>query len=296
MTVSELQKLYCQTSNKKISPEDFFILLAHVTKKEKIFLLAHPEYSFDRKTAAFVEKLLERRLGHEPVAYITGYKEFYGFDFAVTRDTLIPRPETELLVELAIESINCQQKTVNKKQKAVVIDIGTGSGNIIISLAKATRKLYPESRIKYYAVDISKQALAIAKKNAKKHKVASLIQFFSGDLLNPLEKEFTSSDTIIITANLPYLSKTLYKNTAPDVQNFEPRSALVSDTAGLSHYSRLLKQIKKVNVRKPMVLFLEISPEQTSKLVKIITTPFPNARIHIHKDLAQKNRCIKAFL
>lgn len=289
MTIGDLQKLFLFSSGARIAPEDFFILLAHATKREKSSLLAHPEYSLDPEEEKTLRNFFERRLQHEPIAYIIRHKEFYGYDFIVTPDTLVPRPETELLVELALNKIESGILNLEYREKKVTVaDIGTGSGNIIISLVKEGEKLYQVASIKYYASDISERALIVAKENAKKHHVDNIIEFHKSDLLESLPKEIFSTDEIIITANLPYLSEEIYESSPEDVKNFEPKSALFSDQAGLDHYYRLFEQVK--NISKPTTLFLEISPEQTPLLEKNIPLFFPQASLKIHQDLAQKDR------
>lgn len=297
MTVDELQKIYLSPPSKvRVDPADFFILLAHITKKERAFLLAHPEYSLSVPDETIVRDFLARRLQRESVASIVGYKEFYGYDFIVTRDTLIPRPETEILVELAIKSIN-KQLAVDGKQKIAIIDVGTGSGNIIISLAKEITTNNLTSDIAYYATDISTGALAIAIENSKRQNVDNLIQFHESDLLESIKVEISSEDVVIIVANLPYLSESIYKDTSLDVRNFEPMSALVSEESGLSHYYRLLRYIKESPCSKnSLILFLEISPEQALTLKHFILSLFSNAKVHIHTDLAKKDRIVEIIL
>jgi len=232
-----------------------------------------------------------------PLAYILGYKEFYGLSFKVTPNTLIPRPETELLVELAIQGTNIKEQTSN------IIDVGTGSGNIIISIAKN----HPEySGLNYFAVDISNKALQIAKQNAKAHNVSKKIKFIHGNLLEPIignwklpacpvGREIENSKMIIL-ANLPYLSKEIYSATLPNVKKYEPKSALYSANAGLDHYERLLKQILALSVTSyelRVTILLEISPEQKTKLTKLIKKYLPQAQIDFQKDLAKKWRVCK---
>jgi len=278
-TISDIQKEYFG----KLDHLDLELLVAHVLKKSREFVLAHPEFSVTSNQQLAISKKVSRRMKHEPLAYILGHKEFFGLDFKVTKDTLIPRPETELLVELAI------QETNTKKQTSNIIDVGTGSGNIIISLAKNTT-----GENNFFAVDISKKALAIAKQNAKKHKVD--IKFLHGNLLDPIIKDrsmFHAPCSMIILANLPYLSKEIYTATLPNVKKYEPKSALYSLKDGLDHYERLMDQIKglKMACRLPLTTcYLEISPEQKAKLPKIIKNHLPQAKIEFHKDLAKKWR------
>lgn len=300
MTATELQQKSL-VSDQQITPEDFLILLAHATKKEKTYLLAHPEYILNKAEEATLQVFLERRLRHEPIAYIVGHKEFYGFDFKVTTDTLIPRPVTELIVELTLDRIrNYESRMENAKNKMQILDIGTGSGNIVISLAKTLSSRFEirDSKYSFFATDISENALAIAKINAKIHNAMQNITFLHGDLLQPYMKEHVRSpEQLIITANLPYLSQVIYNNTSSDVHDFEPETALLSPEDGLAHYYRLLQEVKSMELQRTKItLFLEISPEQTSTIKKYITTLFPKTRISIHKDLAQNDRVVEIKL
>ncbi|MFZ2187521.1 MAG: peptide chain release factor N(5)-glutamine methyltransferase [Candidatus Moraniibacteriota bacterium] len=295
MTVSELRKIFLSPSEARIAPEDFFILLAYASKKEQVFLLAHPEYELDIAAETKVRECFARRAAHEPVASIIGRKEFYGRDFLVTPDTLIPRPETELIVELVLNEVESRKLKV--ESQITMIDIGTGSGNIIISLAKEREKQPPDSSAPscvLHAIDISAGALAVARENARRQNVDNLIRFHEGDLLAPIITELALAGEIIIAANLPYLSSSMYDNTAPDVHDFEPKSALISEEAGLAHYYRLLRDVKKfLHTCKSVVLFLEISPEQAALLTTRVTALFPAAQTIIHTDLAHRERVVE---
>ncbi|NCQ06032.1 MAG: peptide chain release factor N(5)-glutamine methyltransferase [Candidatus Moranbacteria bacterium] len=287
MTIQELQNRFLLT--KKITAVDFFVLLMAVTKKEKAYLFAHPEYRLMMKEQKNIVSFFTRRMKHEPVAYIIGQKEFYGSLFFVTQDTLIPRPETELLVERVLDYIHILQE---EKKSIDIFDIGTGSGNIITALAKtlSTEKENLVS-LSFFAGDISSRSITIAKKNAKRNKMSTTIHFRTGNLLTPFMKRLlTTENAIIITANLPYLSGALYNDTPLDVKKFEPKTALYSAHSGLAHYYELFTQIQ--NMHKKVTLFLEISPEQGRVLKKNIHRFFINANIEIHKDLAKKNRIV----
>ena len=162
MTIQEiLRKTY---STYKLSPLDSEILLSLALAKPKEYILAHPENKISPAQIKKYYSFVERRSTGEPIAYIAGKKEFFGLDFIVDKNVLIPRPETELLVEHAIEKI------LNTKygMPDTIIDVGTGSGNIIISIAK---NLPIKNKTNFYAVDISKKSLEVAKKNAKKIKL-----------------------------------------------------------------------------------------------------------------------------
>lgn len=295
MTVKELWDLFSSPSpinEPRVAPEDFYILLSHATHKERVLLLTHPEYALSLPEEAVVMDFFARRLSHEPVALIVGHKEFYGRDFRVTKDTLIPRPETELIVECALEKIMAQTD-----KRIDYVDIGTGSGCIAISVAKTLFETHPPifPHIYFFATDDSPRAIAIAKRNARTHNTEKEISFLCGDLLTPYSASHTKPrHHLIITANLPYLSQDLYDNAPVDVRDFEPKSALVSGRDGLSHYCRLLDSLAIDSFKKEsIVLLLEISPEQASPLQAYIRALFPQAHLALHKDLAQKDRVLE---
>ncbi len=271
---------------------DIELLISHVLKKTREFVLAHPEYILNKKQVRHIERLLQRRTAHEPFAYITGHKEFYSLDFKVNRHTLIPRPETELLVEEILRT---------DPTYARIIDVGTGSGNIIISLAK-----HLHSSNQFFAVDISPEALRVARSNARAHGVQNKIQFIRGNLLQPLleNKKITrkmysaraSNEKLklIIIANLPYLNKSIYAAAPHDVKHYEPGTALYSPQKGLAHYKKLFSQIKKFmqnsstapTLEKYITVLVEISPEQKTILDQHIQYQFPRANVSFLKDFS----------
>ncbi len=281
MTVNDFFKKY----SKKIDPLDLELIIAHELKKPREFVLAHPEHEINENLIRRLAEKIARRIKKEPLAYILEHKEFYGLDFKVTKDTLIPRPETELLVDLVLKNNNETMRQCDN----VIVDVGTGSGNIIISLAKNLKN----NKIKYIGVDISKKALQIARYNAKKNKLNKKIKFLHGNLLDPIIENCKlkiENSRIIILANLPYLSKKIYEKTLPNVKNYEPKSALYSPQNGLQHYEKLFKQTKKILPPVHCSLFLEFSPEQKNKLNILIKKILPSAQIEFTKDLAQKWR------
>lgn len=277
----------------KLDYLDLELIIAHAIQKPREFVLAHPEKTINNTQRSKINKLIKRRLKHEPMAYILGEKEFYGLNFKVTKDTLIPRPETEMLVELA--TYNIKHETRNKK-KTAILDIGTGSGNIIISIAKKIEKnnLLHVPCFMLYGIDISKNALRIAKYNAKKNKIEKKIKFIESNLLNyflQTKSHKLKANKLIIIANLPYVSKKIYSAVSPDIKNYEPKSALLSDLNGLAHYENLFKQIKKLEAKSyKLEAILEFSPEQKPRLQKLIKKYFPKVRVDFSKDLAGKWR------
>ncbi len=257
---------------------DSEVLLSFVIKKPKEFLLAHLEFQPTKKQISQFKKLVARRAKGEPVAYLIGRKEFYGLDFKVNKNVLVPRPETELMVEEAIAEIN-------KHKKNILIDVGTGSGCIPISILKNTKQ------VKCFAIDISPKALAIARCNAKKHNVK--IKFLRGNLLAPIIKNLThflkGAEKIVITANLPYLTEKQYRQN--QTLHFEPKLALVATKSGLALYEKLLQQISALP-KAHITLFLEIDPSQSPAIIKIIKKYLPSTEVKIKNDYAGNERLV----
>jgi release factor glutamine methyltransferase len=276
-----------------VAPEDFFILLGEATGKEKVFLLAHPEYELSQEVQEKAEAYLKRRLKREPVATIVGHKEFYGRDFLVTKDTLIPRPETELLVEQLLHEIARNQETTDGMID--IIDIGTGSGDIIITIAQETKTMFPKNDIRFFALDISSATLRIAEKNATRYDAEETITFLESDLLKNFSLPEEKNRHGMIAANLPYLSTDIYDASEPDVRDYEPKEALWSGHDGLDHYRRLIQELPRLLTRyASLTIFFEISPEQSTSLKGIIKETFPRSTLWLFQDLSGRDRLIQA--
>lgn len=260
----------------KLDLLDINLIISFVLKKPIEFTLAFPETKLNTNQLDKINVLMKRRLKGEPMAYILGYKEFYGLKFRVNKNVLVPRPETEMIVE---EVINCAQNNT------IIIDMGTGSGCIIIALAK----LLKSKKIKFITVDISKKALNTAKQNAKLNKVNNKINFINGDLLKPIinNKKINNNSKIIITANLPYLTPKQIKN-SPSIKK-EPRIALVAGSDGLKYYRQLFQQIKKLTA-KEITILCEIDPSQKKTISILAKKIIPKANIKIKKDLSGLSR------
>lgn len=263
---------------------DAEVILSFVTKKTKEFIFTYPEKKLLKRQISLYKKLIKKRQKFYPVAYITGKKEFCGKKFIVNKDVLIPRPETEILIEAVLKTISA---TKLSQKKFNIADIGTGSGCIIITLSNHFKKS------KFFAVDKSKKALIIAKKNSKKL-TKKKITFLNGSLLTPLEKQPLD----IIVANLPYLDnyiEKLLKYSESKALKYEPQSALKGGHDGLELYIKMFQQIKAKR-KKPKYIFIEIGHLQTRKIKKIIRENFPKAEITIIQDLAKQNRVVKIVL
>jgi release factor glutamine methyltransferase len=227
---------------------DAELLLAHLLGWGRARLLAEADAPVAEAVAAEYARLLERRAELVPVAYLTGHKEFYGLEFAVDARVLVPRPETELLVEQAIAW------AAKHPRPLAVADIGTGSGAIAVALAKHL----PAATV--YAVDLSPAALEVARANATRHGVA--VQFFQGDLLASLPR----GQIDILISNPPYL-------------------ALDGGPDGLDVYRRLLRDAPAY-LKSPGMLLLELGAGQDTAVGALARDAFPLARLHVHHDLA----------
>ena len=226
------------------------------------------------QAVAFSE-LIQRRISHEPTAYITGQKEFFGIDFYVSPDTLIPRPDTELLVEKAIELVN------NRFPRSCLIaDIGTGCGAIAIALALNLPKA------KIYATEISAAALEVAESNCRKHQVSDRVRLLQGDLLEPLPERVQ-----LIVANLPYISEAELPKLPPEISLFEPQLALAGGTDGLTQIKRLLSQAGSKLLSSGAVL-LEIGYDQGPVVKDLARKYFPSAEVSIATDLNGLERVV----
>ena len=205
------------------------LLLGHILGISKTQLYIEPERSLTSVETEHLRRLVRRRLDHEPAAYILGHCEFYGIDFYIDCHTFIPRPETELLVEKAVELAQCIS---HQGKRITIADVGTGCGAIAISLALAL----PQAKI--YATDISASALQVAEMNCRRHAVSSQVELLQGNLLEPL-----SQPVDMIVANLPYIKSCEFKDLSPEVKNFEPTTALAGGEDGLGKIQQILEQM-----------------------------------------------------
>jgi release factor glutamine methyltransferase len=272
------------------------LIIAHILGKSREFVLSHPEYELSDKQLFSVKQLWQKLSDGMPLAYVLRKKEFYGLDFFVDQRVLIPRPETELMIELGYQIL-----LHNDKKPWSILDIGTGSGCIAVALAHLTKQNSRLKKIKLLASDISPAALTVARKNAKKHLLSSSIKFYQSDLLSSyLENPYLlNTPDILIMANLPYLSKEIYHTAPPSVTAFEPKQALLSGEEGLDHYEKLLQQIKKfknINPQLSFHLLLEISPEQKKLLSEKKQLTGNNTNWIFHQDLAGKWRIAEISL
>jgi len=253
---------------------DSEILLSKILKKTREDILINLDQKINTKNISAYKEYLQRRSNNEPIAYILGEKEFWSKIFYVNTSTLIPRPETELLVDKILK--------IYKEKKISILDIGTGSGCIIISLLSGLKNSNG------IGIDISKNAIFTAKKNAVKYKLTKRVKFFNKSLNNIFSKKFD-----LIVSNPPYIDSKSIKNLSYDIKRYEPRIALDGGNDGLDLIKKVIYKSKNILKIKGM-LALEIGNEQIKKVSKILIDN--NFRIkHIIKDYKTNVRCVFAY-
>jgi release factor glutamine methyltransferase len=257
------------------------MLLGHAANLSPVQIYTEPEQTLSREEKDKLQKLIRRRLQHEPTAYILKHKEFYGIDFYVDSRVLIPRPETEILVDAALKFAGSRRYLTGP---LLVADIGTGCGAIAISLALNL----PGSKV--YATDLSSSALEVAKLNCENHKVTEQVTLLSGNLLQPLPEPVD-----LILANLPYIKNSELPNLSPEIAKFEPRMALDGGRNGLDYIRQLLEQVKE-QINTGGCLLLEIGRNQEKDVSRLIHSCLNRVNIEYIEDLNGIKRVVKIEL
>ena len=260
LTVAELPNLDAQ------------ILLSFVTGKDKEFLYSHPENNITADQERKFNELIARRSTGEPIAYLIQTKEFYDLEFFVDNRVLIPRPDTELLID--------EVKNIYQKNN-IIADVGTGSGAIAVTLSKILHA-------KVLATDISEEALEVAKKNAEFHQVQ--IDFFQGNLIEPIKNHQVD----ILVANLPYGDEKVWsqRNNKKTIGlKFEPAIALYAENSGLDLFDKLFRQISELG-KPPKHTLIEIDSIQERPVVNIIKNYLTPELIETKKDLSGLKRVL----
>lgn len=253
---------------------DAEVLLMYLLGYSRAQLYARLNEEVTPENTAEYEALVARRVQGEPIAYITSHREFMGLDFYVDQRVLIPRPETELLVEYTVKKLLDKGWSL---EDSPLVDVGTGSGVIAVYLALR----FPKADI--YATDISLEALQVAEVNARRYEVQERIRFLQGNLLEPLPERVRT-----IISNPPY---TVLAQVEPNVARYEPNVALDGGTKGLGIYRELLGQAR-AHLRRPGLIALEIGSEQATDVSNLARYFFPGCHIDVFKDYAGLDRVV----
>ena len=246
-------------------------IISHVLKMNRLDIYLHLEKEISGTQFDIISEIYARRKKYEPLQYILGETEFYGYKIMVNKNVLIPRPETELLVEKIIHE---------EKSRARILDIGTGSGAIVIALAKNLNEMIID------AVDISESALKTAKQNADMNNVE--INFFQSDIFENVTNKYD-----LIISNPPYISQAAYEQLPAEIREYEPKSALLAETNGLYFYKKILQNAKE-HLTKSGKIYFEIGYDQAEKIIEIAKeNGFSN--IQVFKDLNGFDRIVRIF-
>jgi len=259
--------------NKISNPQiDSEILLSSSIKRDKKHIILNPKKPLDSKQFEKFKDLIERRKKGEPIAYLINKKEFWKYEFYVNKDVLIPRPDTELIIEQIL-------KIYSTKSKLQVLDIGTGSGCIILSILKEKPNFYGTG------IDISKKSIIVSKFNAKKLNLTNRVKFFHSSVDN-----FKIGKYDIVVSNPPYVESLCLKYLKKDIVNFEPKLALNGGLDGFSKIRKVINRAKNL-IKKNGKFILEIGFNQKNKVKKILKKEgfYVNKSI---KDYGNNDRCI----
>jgi len=265
------------------------LLLLHVLRRGRTWLYAHPEELLDAQSIDSYFSLLQRRAAGEPTQHLTGHQEFWGLDFKVTPEVLIPRPETEHLIEVALDRLGVRDLRAGRPPKLTgenlsVVDIGTGSGCIAIALAKEL----PAARI--FATDVSTAALATAQRNAARLGFSNRITFLETDLLAAYSDDSQIFDLVI--SNPPYIARRQARSLPREVRDHEPESALFGGEEGYELYGRLIPEAAR-HLKSDGLLVLELGHDSLPAVRPLLET-FEWTNLLVTNDLAGIPRVLSA--
>ena len=251
---------------------DTEILMAKAIDEDRKYIILNDQKNLKDTNLKYFEKLIKERASRKPIAYLVEQKFFWNSEFTVTNDTLIPRPDTELLVESIL-------KLTKNKNKMNILDVGVGSGCVLLSILKEKKNFYGTG------IDISKKCINISKKNAIKLKLDSRVRFYKSDV-----DKFSLGKYDIIVSNPPYIKNYNLKYLERDVANFEPKLALDGGLDGLSEIRKVIKKSSEL-IKKNGKFILEIGFDQKNIVINLLK----NEGFYINsalKDLAKNDRCI----
>ena len=257
------------------------LLLCHAVGLTRIELYTQFDRQVAKRQLDQLHDLVKRAGLHEPVAYLTGRTEFYSLELNITDNCLIPRPETELLVQRAIEFLRTRASV------QFVCDLCTGSGCIAVAIAKN----HPDSRV--IATDISAGALEVAAQNVQKHHLKERVRLLQGDLFEPLVRQLDVDQFDLIVCNPPYVSAAEYERLDNNVKDYEPKSALYAGTDGLDVYRRIMEKADQF-LKPGAALMLEIGYAQGPAVRELLEESRAFAQIKIEKDLHDNDRIVIA--
>jgi release factor glutamine methyltransferase len=260
-------------------------LLAYVLSCNRTSLYTNPDEVIDNADLCKYNELIYKRASHVPLQYITQRVEFMSLDFVVDERVLIPRPETEILVETVLSKT--QGKEFSDKS-IIIMEIGTGSGNIAVSLAKNL------SNVEIYTNDISHDALSLAKENIKRHDVADKVSLLHGDFFEAFNRSVERKHIDFIVSNPPYISESEWNELEPEVKEHEPRQALVGGEDGFYFYRKIIRDAADW-LRPGGYLIIEIGETQASTIIKLMQNESNYCEIEPIKDLQGKERIISAM-
>ena len=272
------------------------LLVMHVLGRDRAWIYAHPEYSLTPSEIESYFALVERRAAGKPTQYLTGRQEFWGLDFEVTPAVLIPRPETEHLVEVALErmgeerGIKINMRTGTPNPILRIADVGTGSGCIAVALAREL----PHANL--FATDVSVEALTVAQRNATRHGVADRIEFIRTDLLGALLDRQRANETELfdlVVSNPPYVAKNEADRLPREVRDHEPTEALFGGPTGIEMYERLIGQAAELLAARG-ILVLELGYNCADGVRAILSCQRVWANVSATNDLAGIPRVIAA--
>jgi release factor glutamine methyltransferase len=275
------------TSSPRLDAE---LLLAHVLEADRTAIVAHHDAPVGPSQAAGFLGLIERRLAGEPVAYLRGFREFHGLAIGTDRRALIPRPETELLVDAAIVEISARLTAMPRPAGTPplrVADVGTGSGAIALAILAALRRRRMADDVRVIAIDASAEALDLARENAVAHGLADHLVFLEADLLPPT----VSPPYTVVCANLPYIASGDIGTLAPDI-GFEPRTALDGGPDGLDVIRALAERLPDALTQDGVAL-LEIGANQGDSAPRAVLERLPGWRCAVANDLAGHPRLLR---
>lgn len=264
---------------------DAEVLLCHVLGMDRLFLYVHRDRELAEDQIQTYHSMIAKRLQGVPVQYIVNKQEFMGLDFYVEEGVLIPRPDTEILVESVLE----WTKEKGDQQDWVIADLGTGSGAITVSLAHYLQKSH------VYSVDISPKALSIGRKNAKDHGVAERIEFLHGDLFEPLRRKGLENKLDILVSNPPYIPKAEVNRLQTEVAKYEPKLALDGGEDGFDFYRRIIDEAY-VFLKNGGLIALEAGHDQGESIKKMMESKNIYASIRKVKDLSNIERVVVAII